>query len=160
MRVQVHRFSVPNCCNKNLESIHEVNKQKINITSINQSNGNSIRWLILSVAAWKIQAARLKICGSYLTCKFASKCLNVREQTEVIKRNKRWSPPFPCCLVSRQCQWKKNPDRKKIPRMSCNGFKILQREKNFITHDRSFNTTLCIQLYPIKRAKGSHQLNL
>ena len=40
-------------------------------------------------------------------CKVANKCLNVRERVEVVKWNKRWSPPFPCCPVSRQCLWKK-----------------------------------------------------
>ena len=59
-----------------------------------------------------MQAVRLKICDSHLTCKVANKCLNVRERVEVVEWNKRWSPPFPCCPVSRQCL-KENPDRKK-----------------------------------------------
>ena len=50
---------------------------------------------------------RLKICDSHLTCKVANECLNVRERVEVVEWNKRWSPPFPCCPVSRQCPWKK-----------------------------------------------------
>ena len=37
---------------------------------------------------------------SHLTCKVANKCLNVRQRVEVVERNKRWSPPFPCCPVS------------------------------------------------------------
>ena len=46
--------------------------------------------------------------------KNANKCLNVRERVEVVKWNKRWSPPFPCCPVSRQCPWKKILTEKKI----------------------------------------------
>ena len=46
----------------------------------------------------QIQVVRLKICDSHLTCKVATKCLNVRERVEVVE-----SPPFPCCPVSRQC---------------------------------------------------------
>ena len=45
----------------------------------------------------------IKICDSHLTCKVANKCLNVRERVEVEEWNKKWSPPFPCCPVSRQC---------------------------------------------------------
>ena len=51
---------------------------------------------------WQIQALQLKICDSHLTCKIANKCLNVREQVEVVEWNKKWSPPFPCCPVSRE----------------------------------------------------------
>ena len=57
---------------------------------------------------------RLKICDSHLTCKVANKCLNVRERVEVVEWNKKWSPPFPCCPVSRQCPWKKTLIEKKI----------------------------------------------
>ena len=32
----------------------------------------------------------------------------------MVEWNKRWSLPFPCCPVTRQCPWKKNPDRKYI----------------------------------------------
>ena len=49
----------------------------------------------------------LKIRDSHLTCKVANKFLNVRERLEVVKWNKRWSPPFPCRLVNLQCLWKK-----------------------------------------------------
>ena len=49
----------------------------------------------------------LKIRDSYLICKVANKFLNVRERLEVVKWNKRWSPPFPCSLVNLQCLWKK-----------------------------------------------------
>ena len=51
----------------------------------------------------QIQMVRLKICDSHLTCKVANKCLNVRERVEVVEWNKKWSLPFPCCPVSRQC---------------------------------------------------------
>ena len=54
---------------------------------------------------------RLKIRDSHLTCKVANKCLN--ERVEVVEWNKRWSPPFPCCPVSRQCPWKKTLIKKK-----------------------------------------------
>ena len=57
---------------------------------------------------------RLKICDSHLTYKVANKFLNVREWVEVVERYKRWSPPFPCCPVSRQCTWKKTLIGKKI----------------------------------------------
>ena len=57
---------------------------------------------------------RLKICDSHLTCKVANKCLNVHEQVEVVELNKRWSPPFPCCPVIRQCLWKKTLIKKKM----------------------------------------------
>ena len=57
---------------------------------------------------------RLKICDSHLTCKVANECLNVRERVEVVEWNKRWSPLFPCCPVSRQCLWKKTLIEKKI----------------------------------------------
>ena len=57
---------------------------------------------------------RLKIRDSYLTSKVANKCLNFSERVEVVERNKRWSPPFPCCPVNRQCLWKKTLIEKKI----------------------------------------------
>ena len=50
---------------------------------------------------------------SHLTCKVANKCLNVRERVEVVEWNKRRSPPFPYCPVSRQCPWKKTLIEKK-----------------------------------------------
>ena len=56
---------------------------------------------------------RLKIRDSHLACKVANKCLNVREWVEVGEWNKRRSPPFPCCPVSRQCPWKKTLIEKK-----------------------------------------------
>ena len=59
------------------------------------------------VVVWWIQAVQLKICDSHLTRKVANKCLNVRERVEVVVWNKRRSPPFPCCPVSRQWPWKK-----------------------------------------------------
>ena len=51
----------------------------------------------------QIQALRSKICGHRLTCKVATKCLNVGEWEEMVEWNRRCSPPFPCCPVSRQC---------------------------------------------------------
>ena len=33
---------------------------------------------------------------------------------EVIEWNKKWSPPFPCCPISRQYLWKKTLIEKKI----------------------------------------------
>ena len=36
MRVQIHRFPTSNRCNKNLASIHQVNKQTLHHQSINQ----------------------------------------------------------------------------------------------------------------------------
>ena len=56
---------------------------------------------------------RLKICDNHLTCKVANKYLNVRERVEVVEWNKKWSLPFPCCPVSRQCPWKKTLIEKK-----------------------------------------------
>ena len=36
----------------------------------------------------QLQAIRIKILGSHLTCKVANKCLNIREQEEVGEINK------------------------------------------------------------------------
>ena len=56
----------------------------------------------------------VKIHDSHLTCKVANKFLNVRERVEVVEWNKRWSLPFPCCPVNRQCLWKKTLIEKNI----------------------------------------------
>ena len=48
-----------------------------------------------------------------VTCKVANKGLNVCERVEVVEWNKRRSPPFPYCPVSRQCSWKKTLIEKK-----------------------------------------------
>ena len=56
---------------------------------------------------------RLKIRDSHPTCNVANKCLNVLERVEVVEWNKRWSPPFPCCPVNRQCLWRKPWDRER-----------------------------------------------
>ena len=56
----------------------------------------------------------VKIHDSHLTCKVANKFLNVRERVEVVEWNKRWSLPFPCCPVNRQCLWKKTLIEKKF----------------------------------------------
>ena len=50
----------------------------------------------ISLQTWAITRAKLQ-----------NKCLNVRERVEVVEWNRTWSPPFPCCPVSRQCPWKK-----------------------------------------------------
>ena len=50
---------------------------------------------------------RLKIRDSHLTCKVSNKYLNVCESVYVVEWNKRWSLPFPCCPVNRQCLWRK-----------------------------------------------------
>ena len=55
------------------------------------------------------------MCDSHLTWKVANKCLNVREWVEVVEWNKKWSPPFPRCPMSRQCPWKKTLIEKKEP---------------------------------------------
>ena len=51
MRVQIHRFPMSNLCNKNLESIYQVNKETLYHQSINQMviqyGGKSYR-----VAVW------------------------------------------------------------------------------------------------------------
>ena len=51
MQVQIHRFQMSSRCNKNLVSIHQVNKQALHHQSITQmvirSGGKSYR-----VAAW------------------------------------------------------------------------------------------------------------
>ena len=49
-----------------------------------------------------MQAVRLKIFDSHLTCKFAIKCLNGGEWLELVELNKQLSPPFPYWPVSRQ----------------------------------------------------------
>ena len=56
---------------------------------------------------------RLKICDSHLTCKVASKFLNVPEWMEVTVWDKRWFSPFPCCPVSRYCPLNKTLTEKK-----------------------------------------------
>ena len=44
-RLRSHRFPVSNCDNKKLESNHQLNKQTNIASSVNESNGKSIRWL-------------------------------------------------------------------------------------------------------------------
>ena len=57
---------------------------------------------------------RLKIRDSHLTCKVSNKYLNVCESVYVVEWNKRWSLPFPCCPVNRQCLWRKPWWKKKL----------------------------------------------
>ena len=56
-----------------------------------------------------MQALRLKIRDSHLTCKVANEFFSVGERVEVEDWNKRWSlpfrPSFPCCPVN--CQYLK-----------------------------------------------------
>ena len=56
---------------------------------------------------------QLKIRDSDLTCKVASKCLDVRELVQIVESNKKWSPAFPYCPVNHQCLLKKTPTEKK-----------------------------------------------
>ena len=50
-----------------------------------------------------------------LTSKVENKCLNVCERGwRVVEWNKRWSPPFPCCSVNRQCLRKKTFKKKNL----------------------------------------------
>ena len=60
-----------------------------------------------------MQAERLKIWDSHLTCKVANKYLNVRERVEVAQWNKKWSP-HPLLSCESSVSVKENPDRKKI----------------------------------------------
>ena len=63
------------------------------------------------------------------------KCLNVRERVEVVEWNKKWSSPFPCCLMSRQCPWKKTLTEKKIILIeSVNGGMVVIKWKNLCVH--------------------------
>ena len=103
MRFESTGFPSQVAVTKKLESNYHVNKQKLNVKwSINQIViGQSHKSLVNTNDA-------IKICDSHLTCKVANKCLNVRERVEVVERNKRRPPPFPCWPVSRQCSWKKN----------------------------------------------------
>ena len=59
--------------------------------------------------------------------KLQNKCLNVREQVEVVKWNKISSPLIPCCAVSRQCPWKK----------------IIIEKKNCVSHKRNLWYATC-----------------
>ena len=59
-----------------------------------------------------MQALRLKICDSHLTCKVANKCLNVRERVEVVDWNKM-VPSLPLLSLELSASVKENPDRKK-----------------------------------------------
>ena len=64
------------------------------------------------VAVWQIQALRLKISDSHLTCKVANKCLNVCERVEVVEWNKM-VPSLPLLSCELSVSVKENPDRKK-----------------------------------------------
>ena len=55
---------------------------------------------------------RLKICDSHLTYKVANKCLNVREQVEVVEWNKM-VPSLSLLSCELLVSAKENPDRKK-----------------------------------------------
>ena len=46
-----------------------------------------------------MQAVRLKIWDSHLTCQVENKCLNVRERIEVVQWIKRWFPSFPSIFL-------------------------------------------------------------
>ena len=59
-----------------------------------------------------MQALRLKICDSHLTCKVANKFLNVRERVEVVAWNKM-TPSLPLLSCELLVSVKENPDRKK-----------------------------------------------
>ena len=89
-----------------------------------------------------MQALRLKICDSHLTCKVANKCLNVRERVEVVEWNKMvFSLPLLSCELS--VSVKENPDRKKknhkpgfsIFATSNNDFKVTLMESLLINRD-------------------------
>ena len=54
------------------------------------------------------------MCDSHRTCKVAKIYLNVREWVRVVEWNKIWSPPLPCCSLSRQCPRKKTLIEKKV----------------------------------------------
>ena len=60
-----------------------------------------------------MQALRLKICESHLTCKVANKCLNVRERVEVVEWNKKVVPSLPLLSYESSVSVKENPNRKK-----------------------------------------------
>ena len=65
--------------------IKSSSKQTNIASSINQSNGNSIRWPISSSSSLVNTSVRLRTHDSHLTCKVTSKCLNVRERVEVVE---------------------------------------------------------------------------
>ena len=77
-----------NYCNKNLESNHQTNKQKLTL------HHQSIKKFEKVVNVLYLQAMQLKIRSSHLTCKFAKQCLNLLERVEVVEKNKEWYPPF------------------------------------------------------------------
>ena len=106
-RARVHRFNLSNCCNKILESNHQVNEQKL--TPQHQSikwYGNSLRWQISSSSSRKIRYR-------HLTCKVSHKCLNIRERVEVTEWNKTGSPNFSYCTASCRYMLKKTLIEKK-----------------------------------------------
>ena len=80
---------------------------------------------------------RLKIRDSHLTCKVENKCLNVLERVEVVEWNKRRSPPFPCCPVSRQCPWKKTLIEKKPKKTKVIKIFTLKRNTFYIKKDEN-----------------------
>ena len=82
---------------------------------------------------------RLKVCDSYLISKVVNKYLKVREWVEVVERNKRWSPLFPCCPVSRQCLWQKILiERKSIVAVPQSSFIMLE-----LKHDQNISSSIC-----------------
>ena len=79
----------------NVKEIHKFKTKDSEIVATPLSLGNISKH-------WSVDDMK-KTCDSHLTCKVANNCLNVCERVEVVERNKRWSPFFPCCPVSRQC---------------------------------------------------------
>ena len=74
-----------------------------------------------------MQALRLKICDSHLTCKVANKCLNVRERVEVVEWNKKVVPSLPLLSYESSVSVKENPDRKKNKKKNQFDFLYIKR---------------------------------
>lgn len=75
----------------------------------------------------------LNIRGSNPTWKVANKCLNVRKQTEVVERDKRWSPPLSLLSCESPVSMKENPNRKKFKATSGRRNKMI----SFFSTDKS-----------------------
>ena len=80
------------------------------------SHHQSIKWEFDKVVnPIEKQSGKYKRCNSkyVIVISHAKLQMNVWMSVSRWKWNKRWSPSFPCCPVSRQCPWKKTLIEKK-----------------------------------------------
>ena len=82
------------------------------------------------VLVWLLQAMRLKIHDSHLTCRVECKFLNVSEPVEEVERNKKMFPSLPLLPSELSVSVKENPNRKKIA--ECSSYKYIKGGYEFI----------------------------